>query len=153
MTIAFLGLGSNLGDREAYLHRAACALEATKGIELVVLSSFRVTLPIAGPPQPDYVNAVLRCETSLSPQELLAAMMGIENQLGRVRTQPNGPRTIDLDLLMYDQLRVMEPDLQVPHPRLEQRRFVLEPLAELAPDLLLASGFTASQRLAQLLQA
>lgn len=150
MTVAFLGLGSNLGDREGHLRRAIEALSATPGVGSVVLSSILETVPIGGPPQKDYLNAVVRCETSLTPQALLGELLRIEVALGRVRHVVNGPRTIDLDLLMYGQVHLNESDLQLPHPRLQDRRFVIEPLAELEPDLLLACGSTAGERLVQL---
>ncbi len=151
MPIAFVGLGSNLGDRARNLGRAVLALQAIDGIEAVELSSFLDTAPVGGPPQPDYLNAVLRCRTSLTPHELLGEMLSIEATLGRERSVINGPRTIDLDLLMYDDVRMAEPELQLPHPRLEERRFVIEPLAELDPELMLAGGMTAQQRLTKLM--
>jgi 2-amino-4-hydroxy-6-hydroxymethyldihydropteridine diphosphokinase len=151
MSVVFLGLGSNLGDRAGNLRRAADALHALPEVDSMRLSNFRCTAPVGGPEQPDYVNAVLRCETSLSPQHLLRHMLRIEASLGRVRLEENGPRTIDLDLLMYGTVQMAAPDLQLPHPRMEQRRFVLEPLAELAPKLPLAGGCTAHQRLAQMM--
>lgn len=151
MSVVFLGLGSNLGDRAGNLRRAADALHALPEVDSMRLSNFRRTAPVGGPKQPDYVNAVLRCETSLSPQHLLRHMLRIEASLGRVRLEENGPRTIDLDLLMYGRVQMAEANLQLPHPRLEQRRFVLEPLAELEPKLPLAGGGTAHQRLAQMM--
>jgi 2-amino-4-hydroxy-6-hydroxymethyldihydropteridine diphosphokinase len=150
VAIAFLGLGSNLGDREGFLQRAVEALKAIPEVDSVVLSSILETEPVAGPAQGDYLNAVVRCETSLTPQALLGELQKIEAQLGRVREVVNGPRTIDLDLLMYEQVHLKETDLQLPHPRMHERRFVIEPLAELQPDLFLACGVTAEQRLAQL---
>ncbi|MCP4770615.1 MAG: 2-amino-4-hydroxy-6-hydroxymethyldihydropteridine diphosphokinase [Planctomycetes bacterium] len=151
MSVVFLGLGSNLGDRVGNLRRAADALYAIPEVDSLRLSNFRCTPPVGGPQQPDYVNAVLRCETSLSPKHLLRHMLMIEARLGRVRQEHNGPRTIDIDLLMYGSVQMASADLQLPHPRMEQRRFVLEPLAELAPKLPLAGGSTAHQRLAQMM--
>ena len=151
MTVAFVGLGSNLGDREEHLRRAIEALKAIPDLDSVVLSSILETDPLGGPAQGDYLNAVVRCETSLTPQDLLQELLQIEQQLGRTREVVNGPRTIDLDLLMYGQVHLQETDLQLPHPRLQDRRFVIEPLAELEPNLMLACGVTAAERLSQLL--
>ncbi|MDP7062293.1 MAG: 2-amino-4-hydroxy-6-hydroxymethyldihydropteridine diphosphokinase [Planctomycetota bacterium] len=152
MSVVFLGLGSNLGDRTGNLRRAADALVGLPDVDSVRLSNFRRTAPIGGPTQPDYVNAVLRCETSLSPQHLLRHLLRIEASLGRQRKELNGARTIDIDLLMYGSVQMTSSDLKLPHPRLEQRRFVLEPLAELEPKLPLAGGGTAHQRLAQMMK-
>jgi len=152
MSVVFLGLGSNLGDRGGYLRRAALAIERLPQLGNLHLSNFRRTAPVGGPVQPDYVNAALRCETSLSPQQLLREILQIESRLGRVRTVVDGPRTIDLDLLLYGSVQLAESNLQLPHPRLEQRRFVVEPLAELVPQLPLAGGCTAHQRLAQMMK-
>jgi 2-amino-4-hydroxy-6-hydroxymethyldihydropteridine diphosphokinase len=150
MTVAYLGLGSNLGDREGTLLRAIEALRVIPEVESVVLSSIFETAPVGGPAQGDFCNAVVRCETSLTPQALLMEMQRIESELGRTREVVNGPRTIDLDLLMYGQLHLSEPNLELPHPRMQDRRFVIEPLADLQPDLLLACGSTAAERLAHL---
>jgi 2-amino-4-hydroxy-6-hydroxymethyldihydropteridine diphosphokinase len=146
--IAYLGLGSNLGDRLANLRRAAALLETQDG--LTVLRSSRVyeTDPVAGPPQPEYLNAVLEAETSLSPRELLAACQRVEGALGRVRVERWGPRTMDVDVLTYDDETVDQPDLQIPHPRMHERGFVLVPLSELDRDPPLPCGRTlASLRL------
>lgn len=131
---AFLGLGSNLGDRLANLQAAADLLGAREGIRVVRSSRVYETSPV-GPPQPDYLNAVLEVRTALRPRELLRACLEVEDRLGRVRSLRWGPRTVDVDLLAHGGERVEEPDLVVPHPRLAERAFVLVPLLELAPDL------------------
>jgi 2-amino-4-hydroxy-6-hydroxymethyldihydropteridine diphosphokinase len=129
----FLGLGSNLGDRAAALAGARREL-AHRGFELRAASSPYETEPVGGPAQGWFLNQVLAGETSLSPRELLSVCLSIEDEMGRVRGAPNDPRTIDIDLLLYGDRIVDEPDLVLPHPRLHLRRFVLVPLAELAPD-------------------
>lgn len=135
MAVAFVGLGSNLGQREALLAEAADRLAATEGVQQVVVSSQYDTPPVGGPPeQPRFLNAVARVETALSPEALLGALLRIESDMGRQRGERWGPRRIDLDLLLYDDRIVETPELTLPHPRLHQRRFVLEPLAEIAPD-------------------
>jgi 2-amino-4-hydroxy-6-hydroxymethyldihydropteridine diphosphokinase len=136
---AFLGLGTNLGDRLENLQRAVDLLAATPGI--VVLRSSRIyeTVPI-GPSQPDFLNAVVEVDTALEPRDLLAACAAVERELHRVRRIHWGPRTIDVDLLAYDD-RVIETDvLVVPHPRMHERAFVLVPLLELAEDPPLPAG-------------
>jgi 2-amino-4-hydroxy-6-hydroxymethyldihydropteridine diphosphokinase len=132
---AYVGLGANLGERELTLRRAIELLEAQDGIEVVGVSRFRETDPVGVLQQPRFVNGVAAVETSLTPGELLEALLGVERMLGRVRDGMRwGPRTIDLDLLLYGGEMVDEPGLRVPHPRLHERRFALEPLAELDPD-------------------
>ncbi len=128
----FLGLGSNVGDRDAMLDRAVERLGA-RGFRLTGASSRYETEPVGGPPQDWYLNMVVRGETSLSPEELLAACLETESELGRVRIVANGPRTLDADILLYGDAVRSAPALTLPHPRLHQRRFVLVPLAELAP--------------------
>jgi 2-amino-4-hydroxy-6-hydroxymethyldihydropteridine diphosphokinase len=130
----FLGLGSNLGDRLATLDAGLRALEAL-GFRTRALSSRYETEPVGGPAQGWYVNAVVRGETELPPRQLLEACLHVERQLGRERRVRWEARTLDLDLLLYGDLVLDEPGLRVPHPRLCERRFVLEPLAELAPEL------------------
>jgi 2-amino-4-hydroxy-6-hydroxymethyldihydropteridine diphosphokinase len=129
-----LGLGSNLGDREAALREALVRLEA-RGFRVTRRSSLWLTAPVGGPPQDPFLNAVAAGETALSPEELLAACLDTEREMGRVRTMRNGPRTIDLDILFYGAERRSLPGLVIPHPRLHERRFVLEPLFEIAPEL------------------
>lgn len=133
MAEAFLGLGSNLGDSAENLREAVRRLGKALRIERV--SSIYRTEPVGLREQPFFLNAALKARTELEPRELLSYVSGIEDSMGRQRTVPSGPRTIDLDLLVYDDLLVDEPDLSLPHPRLVSRRFVLAPLAEIAPDL------------------
>ena len=136
MTRAFVGLGANLGDREAMLRRAIDLVAAEPGVELRGVSAFRETEPVGYLDQPRFVNAAVELETDLSPHDLLARLLEVERHLGRVRGGPRfGPRTIDLDLLLYGAETIGAPGLAVPHPRLHERRFALEPLAELDPDL------------------
>lgn len=140
MAGAYLGLGSNLGDRLATLERAVDLLEATSGIEVVACSRVWETDPIGGPPQPDFLNVVLRIETSRAPAELLAACNDVEATLDRVRDVRWGPRTIDIDVLTIDGYVSDDPHLTVPHPRMTQRAFVLMPLIDLDPDPVLSDG-------------
>ena len=134
MSIAFIALGSNLGDRNANLLATLQALQDRPGIVVKQTSSFYETEPVGGPPgQGLYLNAAARVETQLSPRQLLQALLDIEAQLGRQRQERFGPRTIDLDLLLFDDQVIDEENLTIPHPRLQERLFVLEPLAEIAP--------------------
>jgi 2-amino-4-hydroxy-6-hydroxymethyldihydropteridine diphosphokinase len=130
---AYVSLGSNLGDRAALIDAAVAALGAVEGVNVVARSTVRETEPVDAPP-PRYLNAVVAVETRLSPRGLLAACLRIEDSLGRTRPFRHAPRTIDLDLLLYDDVAMDEPDLVLPHPGL-RRPFVLEPLREIAPDL------------------
>jgi 2-amino-4-hydroxy-6-hydroxymethyldihydropteridine diphosphokinase len=130
---AFVGLGSNLGDRAGNLGRAL-ALLREKGAPATRTSSLYLTEPVGGPPQDWFCNAVAALETDLAPEALLAACLRTEEEMGRVRTVKDGPRTIDLDLLLRGDERREGPGLVLPHPRLHLRRFVLVPLAEIAPD-------------------
>lgn len=131
MTRAFLGLGSNLGDRWEYLREAVASMD-----EVVAVSEVFETDPIGGPEQGAFLNVVVQLETDRSPRELLAMCHRLESAAGRVRAQRWGPRTLDVDVLWIDGRTVAEPDLIVPHPRMFERRFVVEPLSELAPELL-----------------
>ena len=136
MPRVYVALGSNLGDREQMLRGALAQLEEQPGIELLACSSFRETEPVGFLEQPRFLNGVAVLETDLPARELLGRLLDVERRMGRTRTGPPlGPRTIDLDLLLYGDETIAEPGLQVPHPRLHERRFVLEPLAEVAPDL------------------
>lgn len=130
----FLGLGSNLGDREGTLGRALAELEI-RGFHVTTRSSLYLTEPKGGPPQGWFVNAVARGETLLRPEALLQECLAVERGLGRVRTVKDGPRILDLDLLLYGDEVLETPELRVPHPRLQERLFVLVPLAEIAPDV------------------
>ena len=135
MARVFVGLGSNEGDRLELISRAARAIGDIPGVCLRQMATIIETDPI-GPPQPRYLNTVIELETSLAPEALLSALQDIERRLGRVKSvQRWGPRPIDLDLLLYDDRILGAPNLLIPHPRLHDRRFVLEPLAQLAPDL------------------
>ncbi|WP_020474004.1 2-amino-4-hydroxy-6-hydroxymethyldihydropteridine diphosphokinase [Zavarzinella formosa] len=135
MIRTFLALGSNLGDRERILDEAVLRLRAMPGLRVVTASAYYETAPVGGPADAGaYLNAVVEGETSLPPDKLLAAILEIERQLGRVRSEPNAPRTLDLDILLYGDLCRSTPDPIIPHPRMHQRRFVLEPLAEIASD-------------------
>jgi 2-amino-4-hydroxy-6-hydroxymethyldihydropteridine diphosphokinase len=136
MTRAYVGLGTNLGDREAMLRSALEQLAAEPGVEVVAVSAFRDTAPVGVVDQPRFLNAAASVQTSLPARELLDRLLGIERRLGRTREGPRfGPRTIDLDLLLYGDERIDEPGLEVPHPRLHERLFALEPLRDLDPDL------------------
>ena len=141
MIRAYVGLGSNLGDREATLRRALDLLAEEAGVAVAGVSAFRDTEPVDYVDQPRFLNAVAALDTDLAPRELLDRLLGIERSLGRRRDGPRfGPRTVDLDLLLYGATTIEEPGLSVPHPRLAERRFVLEPLAELDPLLALPDG-------------
>jgi 2-amino-4-hydroxy-6-hydroxymethyldihydropteridine diphosphokinase len=129
----FLGLGSNLGPREENIARALRGL-ADRGFHLFSVSSLYETAPVGGPPQGPYLNAAAGGRTALTPEELLDACLDTERDLGRVRTVPGAPRTVDLDVLLYGGLVRSGPGLTLPHPRMHQRAFVLVPLAEIAPD-------------------
>jgi 2-amino-4-hydroxy-6-hydroxymethyldihydropteridine diphosphokinase len=134
-SLAFIGLGSNLGDRRAALEGAIAALAQTPGVHVRDVSSFHETEPVGGPSrQGKYLNAALVLETTLDPFAVLRLLQEIEARLGRVRTVRWGERTLDLDLLLFDDRIIDAPDLVVPHPRYATRRFVLEPLAEIAPE-------------------
>lgn len=135
MTRAYVALGANLGPREITLLRAVDLLAETEGVEVRAVSQLRETEPVGVVEQPLFLNGAVALDTSLSPRELLERLLEIERGLGRVRDVRWGPRVVDLDLLVYGDLQVDEPGLRVPHPRLHERRFVLEPLAELDPDL------------------
>jgi 2-amino-4-hydroxy-6-hydroxymethyldihydropteridine diphosphokinase len=133
---AYVGLGANLGDREATLRCAVDRLDEVDGVHVVAVSELRETDPVGVVDQPRFLNGAVGVDTTLSPRQLLDALLGIERELGRVRDGERwGPRTVDLDLLLYEDLVVDEPGLRVPHPRLHERRFAVEPLAELDPTL------------------
>ena len=138
VTIAALGLGSNVGDRERHLADATTELEAHGRV--VASSSQYETAPIGGPEQEPFLNSVVLIETELAPRDLLEACLAIEREHGRVRRERWGPRTLDIDVLLYGDAVVDEPGLEIPHPGLAERRFVLEPLLEVAPDARLPDG-------------
>ena len=136
MPLCLLGLGSNLGDRGRLLDEALVRLQRPPEISVAQRSRYHETRPVGGPPaQPAYLNAVAVLDTSLSPQALLFELQTTENGLGRQREELWGPRTIDLDLLLYDEVLLAEPELIIPHPRMGWRRFVLEPAAEVAAEM------------------
>jgi len=133
MTKAFIGLGSNLGDRREFLRQALLEIDALPGTELVQVSSFYDSTPV-GEPGPNYLNAVATVLTDLEPGKLLWNLQRIEGRLGRPRIARNGPRVIDLDLLFHGTEALRVPGLELPHPRFRERLFVLVPMAELAPE-------------------
>jgi 2-amino-4-hydroxy-6-hydroxymethyldihydropteridine diphosphokinase len=138
VTRAFLGLGSNLGDRWQHLRDAVASLDETdvNGTRLVAVSPVYETEPVGGPAeQGRYLNLVVELDSTRSPRELLGVCRRLEAAAGRVRDERWGPRTLDVDLLWVDGVTVDEPDLEVPHPRMWQRRFVMAPLADIAPDV------------------
>jgi 2-amino-4-hydroxy-6-hydroxymethyldihydropteridine diphosphokinase len=136
VTRAYVGLGANLGDRERTLRTAVDALAAEAQIEVVAVSALRETEPVGVGEQPRFLNGVVALETTLVARELLDRLLALEQRFGRVRVPgEHGPRTLDLDLLLHGDEEIEEPGLTVPHPRLHERSFVLEPLAELAPGL------------------
>lgn len=150
MKTVYLGLGSNVGDREANLREAARRIEAEE-IRIVRRSSLYETEPRDLLDQPQFLNAAIEAETELFPLQLLARLLNIERAMGRRRITPKGPRNIDIDILFYGRSVIQTPELETPHPRIAERAFVLEPLAEIAPDLRHpVSGQTAREMLASL---
>lgn len=143
----YLGLGSNLGDRESTICRAINLLCQHPAIRLIKASSLYETAPVGFTDQADFLNAVISIETSLTPTELLGVCQSVEAKLGRVRKQPWGPRTIDVDILIYNDLQCATSTLILPHPRFHQRRFVLVPLAEIAGNQPLYNGLSADELL------
>jgi len=136
MPTAYVGIGANLGERRTTIRDALALLAADPELEVEAVSAIRETDPVGVVDQPLFLNAAVRLTTGIAPRSLLERLLAVEQQLGRVRTgERYGPRTIDLDLLLYGDEIVDEPGLRVPHPRLAERRFVLEPLAELDPSL------------------
>jgi 2-amino-4-hydroxy-6-hydroxymethyldihydropteridine diphosphokinase len=135
---AYLALGSNLGDRAAHIRSGTAALAAHPAVELLAVSRLYETPPWGPVPQGPYLNACAAVATTLAPRALLDLCLAIERRAGRERTLRWGPRTLDLDILLYGDAAVDEPDLRIPHPRMMERAFVLVPLADLAPDLVVA---------------
>jgi 2-amino-4-hydroxy-6-hydroxymethyldihydropteridine diphosphokinase len=152
--VAFVALGANLGPRRATLRWAVHALATSEGVWVTGLSRWHTTEPVGGPPgQSRYVNGVARLETTRTPHELLSILQELEARSGRARarTARDLPRTLDLDLLAYDDVVIADARLELPHPRLAERTFVLAPLCDVAPDFLLhGSGRTAREQLARL---
>ena len=150
MTTAYVGLGANLGPREITLQRAVELLAEAEGVDVLAVSQLRETEPVGVVDQPPFLNGAVRVDTTLTPRALLDTLLEIERALGRVREERWGPRTVDLDLLVYDDVVVDEPGLRVPHPRLHERGFALQPLAELDPDLVIPGRGRVSDALAAL---
>lgn len=133
-TVVYIGLGSNVGERRETLRRALAELDAHARLAVGRVSAFIETAPVGGPPQGPFINAAAELRTDLSPGELLRVLQGVEDRFGRRRTVRWGPRTLDFDVLLYGRHVVRTPELTIPHPLMPERRFVLEPLAEIAPD-------------------
>ncbi len=140
MTVAYIGLGSNLAEPLDQIEQALQALKLADGVQVTAVSSRYWSEPLGPSDQPEYLNAAARLDTTLSAQDLLTLLQSIENAQGRVREQHWGPRTLDLDLLLYGQESIDSPALTVPHPRLHERNFVLQPLLDLQADLTLPCG-------------
>ena len=136
MPHAYIGFGSNVGDRESYIYQALNCLSGEECTSMVRVSSIYETEPIGNDEQDWFLNGVVRVETEVLPQKLLAILQEIERNIGRQHRGHWGPREIDLDILIYDRFCVNSPRLTIPHPELHQRRFVLEPFAEIAPDVI-----------------
>jgi len=149
---AFVGLGTNMGDKRANIKKAIAVLGGMKTVHIAGVAPVYRTAPVGYTAQDWFLNTVVKVETYLSPRELLAKLLGIEEKMGRKRTIRWGPRVIDLDLLLYGDRVVKEKDLVVPHPRLTERAFVVVPLADLAPDLILPGGKRAAQLAADLMK-
>jgi len=147
---AYVGLGANLGSRRGTVERAVSLLAAVEGVDVLAVSELRETDPVGVVDQPRFLNGAAALETTLSARELLDALLTIERLLGRERLERWGPRTIDLDLLLYGDEIVDESGLRVPHPRLHERRFALEPLAKLDPELEIPGLGNVSDALAAL---
>jgi 2-amino-4-hydroxy-6-hydroxymethyldihydropteridine diphosphokinase len=142
--LVYLSLGSNQGHSRLLLEEAVHALDDLPHTRVVARSSLYRTAPVGYVDQPDFLNQVIALRTTLAPHDLLDVTQDLERAAGRERGRRWGPRTLDIDLLWYDGMRLDDERLQLPHPRLEDRRFVLEPLAELAPGLVLAGGGTVA---------
>jgi 2-amino-4-hydroxy-6-hydroxymethyldihydropteridine diphosphokinase len=136
VALVYVGIGSNLGDSRANMDRALALLKENAAIEILAVSSFIETDPVGGPPdQPKYLNGVIKLRTDLFPLEMLSQLKMVERRLGRVKGPPSGPRPMDLDILFYDDVVIVEgKTLSVPHPRIAERLFVLKPLLEIEPD-------------------
>lgn len=137
METVYLGVGSNLGDREKYIRQAVQCLSETPGVSVKKISSLYETDPVGGPPQGKFLNGAIELETSLLPREFLSRLKEIEKKVGRKHRVRYGPREIDLDILFFGQQKISENDLQIPHPRIQEREFVKIPLREIAPQQLL----------------
>jgi 2-amino-4-hydroxy-6-hydroxymethyldihydropteridine diphosphokinase len=137
---AFLALGSNVGDRAALLQDAVDALATADGVDVAAVSRVYQTAPVGGPPQDDYLNAVVAIGTDLDPHALLSLAQRVERDARRVRAERWGPRTLDVDILLFDDVVLDDPDLTIPHPRMWERGFVLAPLRDVAPELVAAEA-------------
>lgn len=149
MAIAYIALGSNLNEPVAQLEQAIVHIDQLAGTKLLQTSSFYGSKPLGPQDQPDYVNAVVKIETSLKPLDLLDALQQIENQQGRVRLRRWGERTLDLDILLYDDLAMQSERLTIPHYDMHNREFVIVPLAEIAPDLAIPTQKSVAELLPQ----
>ena len=145
---AVIALGANIGNREENLDCAVALLR--QATDVITVSSYYITAPVGGPEQPDYVNAVCIIESELPAMDLLSLLQGIEKSLGRVRNERWGPRSIDLDLIQYDGILSNSPELELPHPRAHERRFVLEPWFEIDANAILLNSGRVSELLEQL---
>ena len=134
MSIAFIAIGSNLGNRELHLSNAIDLIQ--NKMTILKKSQIIETNPIGGPPQRKYLNSVIKVQTDSDPKNLLTTLQKIEQTLGRIRKEKNGPRTIDLDILLYDNIKLNDENLIIPHPRMIEREFVLKPLKEIEPEIL-----------------
>ncbi len=136
MTTAYIGIGSNVGDRVGFCRRAVEALTLSEGVTVVKVSSLYETAPLGGPPQRSFINLVAKVDTDLEPRPLLDTCKQLEQRMGREPSDIRwGPRVVDLDILLYGSEKVSEPDLEIPHARLKQRRFALVPLLEIEPEV------------------
>ncbi|MGB2600114.1 MAG: 2-amino-4-hydroxy-6-hydroxymethyldihydropteridine diphosphokinase [Candidatus Omnitrophota bacterium] len=131
---AYIGIGSNIGDRRENLEEAVSRLGLEKGIKVTARSSFYETRPAGGPPQENYLNGAVEIETSLSPENCLKLLKRTEEAMGRVPADRNHPRVIDLDILLYDDVVIRNEEIEIPHPRMHERHFVLKGFAEIAPE-------------------
>lgn len=136
MTTAYIGIGSNVGDRVGFCRRAVEALTRSEGVTVVKVSSLYETSPVGGPPQRSFINLVAKVSTELEPRGLLEVCKNLEQRMGREPSDIRwGPRVVDMDILLYGSEKVSEPDLEIPHARLKERRFCLVPLLEIDPDV------------------
>jgi 2-amino-4-hydroxy-6-hydroxymethyldihydropteridine diphosphokinase len=147
LATAYIGIGSNLEQPQRQVLKAFEALAQLPRTQLLGRSSLYRSAPVGKIDQPDFVNAVVAVRTELAPAELLQALLELEAQQGRVRSEPNAARTLDLDLLLFDQRVIHQPDLHIPHPRLHERAFVLMPLAEVNPNLIIPGQGTVTELL------
>ena len=143
--IAFIGLGSNLGDPSQNVRDALNKISSLQHVEMITASSFYKSDPIGIVDQPEFVNAVCKVSVSIGPEALLRSLLNIETIFGRVRTVRNGPRIIDLDVLLFGEVRYSSSDICIPHPRMFERAFVLKPLLEIAPEIALSKNFVLSK--------